>query len=441
MSRLLDTLRRSLALRLMLWFLLTAAAVSIVLHLSVGLALRDQFESSIIPHIRQYHRYIRQEIGNPPDIERAREIAARTPVDIFIDGPARHWSSTGQAFDATEVEFHRYRGRRLRIGEWRERVVLQSLLGKHTLYLAFPRQAGRHPARLIALLSVLAILTLAFVVLRRLLRPVQQIRDGVRRIGHGDLQHRLDARRHDDLGELAAEINRMADDIQRMLEAKRELLLGISHELRTPLTRLRVATELLDDEAARQRLQADLSEMEQLLGELVEGERLNQRHRSLQRTPIDPDALVARVVEELPDSDQVSLELAAGDRTVALDEVRMRLLLRNLLSNALRHNRATLGPVQVVTARDDAGLTIEIRDHGTGIAAQHLPHLTEPFYRVDASRQRQTGGYGLGLYLCRLIAEAHGGALTIASDDNGTRVSVTLPANATFNEPGTGTAR
>jgi signal transduction histidine kinase len=103
------------------------------------------------------------------------------------------------------------------------------------------------------------------------------------------------------------------------------------------------------------------------------------------------------------------------------------LLLKNLLENALRYSPATQAPV-LRCCYDEQQLYLTLQDQGPGIAAEHLPHLTEPFYRVDPARQRKTGGYGLGLYLCRMIAQAHGGSLTIESvPGQGTTVTVILP--------------
>jgi signal transduction histidine kinase len=116
------------------------------------------------------------------------------------------------------------------------------------------------------------------------------------------------------------------------------------------------------------------------------------------------------------------------DINVVADEVRVRLLLKNLLDNALRHTPAGSPPPELTLEQRDHVAELTITDHGTGIEPQHLPHLSEPFYRADAARLRETGGYGLGLYLCRVIAEAHGGTLHIDSQPGqGTQVRVSLP--------------
>ena len=117
--------------------------------------------------------------------------------------------------------------------------------------------------------------------MRWLFEPVGAIRHGAAEIGRGNFQHRIEAARSDELGELADDINRMADDVQRMLDAKRQLLFGISHELRSPISRLRLALELYADREGMSELRDDVQEMEKIISTLLEAERLNSRHASI----------------------------------------------------------------------------------------------------------------------------------------------------------------
>jgi signal transduction histidine kinase len=122
---------------------------------------------------------------------------------------------------------------------------------------------------------------------------------------------------------------------------------------------------------------------------------------------------------------QVNIDLAADMPVLSLDATRLRLLTRNLLSNAVRYSDDAPPSLRARVA--DNTLSIEVQDSGEGINAQDIDKLTEPFYRVDPSRTRSTGGFGLGLYLCRLICEAHGGELLFASSPGvGTTVTATL---------------
>ncbi len=132
-----------------------------------------------------------------------------------------------------------------------------------------------------ALGATVVILTLLYGVISYLFRPVAAIERGVHRIGNGEVSYRLVVPRSDEIGLLAASINKMADNIEDMLEAKRQLLLAISHELRTPITRSKIALSMVDDEAIKKHVSEDLDEMNRLIHELLESERLRGNHTPL----------------------------------------------------------------------------------------------------------------------------------------------------------------
>jgi signal transduction histidine kinase len=212
-----------------------------------------------------------------------------------------------------------------------------------------------------------------------------------------------------------------------MLEAKRALLLAVSHELRSPLTRARLNAELVADGPARDALLRDLAAMRDLIGDLLEGERLASGHAALQREPTDLVVLVRELLaEQFAD---LPLQLALPDDLppLPLDRTRLRLALRNLLDNARRHGAATARPPLLRIGRDGDEVRLTLRDFGPGVDPAQLPHLAEPFYRPDAARQRATGGVGLGLHLCRLVAQAHGGALELRNAEPGLEAELRLP--------------
>jgi len=172
--------------------------------------------------------------------------------------------------------------------------------------------------------------------------------------------------------------------------------------------------------------------MASLVTDLLESERLASPHAALHREPVDLASLAREVLAELlprhPAAAAVAIDAPAALPTPALDRARIRLLLRNLLDNALRHGADAAQPPELHLRPDGAGLRITVRDHGPGVPADQLPHLAEPFYRPDAARTRATGGVGLGLYLCKLVAQAHGGTFTLRNALPGLEAVVTLPA-------------
>jgi signal transduction histidine kinase len=424
--------RYSLSGKLVLLYLLMAVLFVVLVGGSLGKVLRDHFNYNLRPHLRQYLEYVRQDIGTPPDRQRARAIANKLHIDIHIVGADGDWSSNGKPLDYPALVMdYRFQQDGIEYGRARlgSREIVMARYGDDTLYFDVP---NIHPDRKrrswTPILILLFILFLLYYLTRRMIRPVAALTSGVRRFGQGDLDYRIKLKCRDELGELADNFNEMADDIQQMLDAKRQLLLAISHELRSPLTRAKVSLELIDDELQRQELGKDLVEMDTLIEELLETERLSTSHRVLNTQVCSLHRVIEDVLRDHFTGCDIGKVLCPEAITLDVDGRRLKLLLKNLLDNAVRHTPEGAAPPQIELCGHNDAVTLSVRDYGEGIAAQHIPLLTEPFYRGDASRRRDTGGYGLGLYLCRIIAEAHGGRLSIQSEmREGTTVAVTLP--------------
>jgi signal transduction histidine kinase len=436
-------LAHSLRVRLVVMFVLLAMAMAGAFLFGMQRALSVGWRDAARPLLMDYVDHLAGEIGSPPSIERAQALVQRLPVTVRISGPDVNWRSHPAA---AEVDSRWREG--WTEDDWRRhepRILERTTLDGHRIQFGLNTQIWHNHPRLVGwiTLGVLLVLTaLAYARVRRMLRPLDQIRDGAQRFGSGDFSQPIPVRhpRHpDELGVLAATINTMAVDLQTMLDAKRTLLLAISHELRSPLTRARLNTELLPDTADlqpnREALLRDLALMRDLVTDLLESERLASPHAALQRETTDIGALVGEVVASLEGAPPVQQDIAADLPPLQLDRARMRLLLRNLLDNALRHSLGAAQPprISVLPETIDApgsapGVCITVRDHGAGVPDAALPHLAEPFYRPDAARERATGGVGLGLYLCKLVVLAHGGSFAVQNAQPGLQVVVTLPS-------------
>ena len=410
-------LRRSLGLRLVGLFVLLALAITLIFLFGMQRALSGSWQGLVQPLVADYVDRLAADLGTPPDVERAQALADRLPLSIRIDGPAVHFDSHPRR------SAWQQRHSDAEAGWW---LLTRSTADGHRIIFGVGDVAWEHRPRTIGWLTLTALLLLtgaAYLYVRRLFRPLDDIRAGALRFGQGDFATPIPLRRADELGDLAQQVNTMAADLQRMLDAKRGLLLAISHELRSPLTRARLNAELVAEGSARDGLLRDLAEMRDLIGDLLESERLAAGHAALQREPVDLNLLVT----EQASGQAVELQLAEGLPLLALDRMRIRLVLRNLIDNALRHG-GDERPAQLSTRLDDRMVVLAVRDFGPGVDAALLPQLAEAFYRPDAARTRSAGGVGLGLYLCRLVAQAHGGRLALRNAEPGLEVTVSLPA-------------
>lgn len=448
MKQLLLQLKRSLSARLLAVFAVTSILLSALLFIAIAHAFTSNWRANVRPHLEQILDFISEEIGDPPNTKSADDLAERLPVNIYIVGPDGTYSTNGQDLNIDDESFTKrthgaYKRRVPENSSYafsgdENRTLLRSDVGEYQVFyeLAHLNDAKQRRGFITpALLIALCMLMLCFLVIKRMLRPVRDIRDGVKLMGEGDLSHRVPIRHDNDLGQLAGSINTMASDIEQMLDAKRQLLLGASHELRTPLTRAKVAVQLLDESKQRQLLEEDLLEMEQLIADILESERMKSGHAALHQTPVDLIKLAQSVVNEMH-SDNIIVQSPSSISLIQGDETRLRILIRNLLSNAIKHNDNDRAKVSINIEQIHEQIQLSVSDSGPGIAEEHINTVTEPFFRIDQSRTRATGGFGLGLHLAKLIAEAHNGSLHIKSSTagngtSGTNIVITLPLSLT----------
>jgi signal transduction histidine kinase len=253
--------------------------------------------------------------------------------------------------------------------------------------------------------------------------------------------------RRDEIGDLARSFNRMAEQIQQLRLAERELLGDVSHELRTPLARMRVVLDLASDadpERTRRyvrEIATDLSELEQLIDDIIASSRLDPdaAHWAEARPPLHPrpitvrslvDAARSRFTERWPGR-ELTCRGASDDLVVSGDPIWLRRALDNLVDNARKYSAdhtAIAIAVGEAALPGGPGIRVEVIDRGAGIAREDWPRVFTPFFRADRSRTRATGGVGLGLVLTRRIVEAHGGTIGFSSEpDVGSRFWFVLP--------------
>ena len=438
MTTIVEHVRKSLFFRLLAIFSVTVVLFIVIIFVSLQ-TISD--ESDAIETIPDYFtrniESIIQDIGTPPNLGNAMRLADELDWTIDIRNPIMQWSSDAQ--NRLDVDEAVYSESLTTDAELRtiggEDIIRVQRSGYDFFMYRRAQNANNLFIIYVGVAIAIGILFLNYLLVNRMLDPVRLLRRGAERIQNGDLGYRVKSNRQDELGELTESINHMADSLQSMLEAKRQLLMAISHELRTPITKAKLRMELMPDNEEKNQLKEDIDEIDLLISDLLEAERLNNEHAVLVSESVKFAEFIQGVTEQFSDYEAgLTLEMPEEDQEFTIDKLRVRLLVTNLLNNAMRHGEEN--PISVKVSFEDGKGIVEVIDRGEGISEEHLSQISEPFYRADSSRQRNTGGFGLGLYLCRLISQAHGGEMIISSKiGDGTHITVKLPRHPPRSEP------
>jgi signal transduction histidine kinase len=283
----------------------------------------------------------------------------------------------------------------------------------------------------LTILCVLALLCYGFA--RYLTNPVRELQQAVDRFGHGDFLARARVNRGDEIGQLARAFNNMADRIQLLMTAERRLLLDISHELRSPLARMSVAVELArmgeDVESHLNRIQKEADRLNALVGELLQVTRAEGDTSRIRSERVALDELLADVVEDgrlEAEARGCGIALESQHVSIAGDPELLRRALENVIRNGIRYSPPGKD-LEVRLSRRDRHACIEVRDYGPGVPEDSLPRIFDAFYRVDADRDRASGGVGLGLAIARRAVELHHGTVTARNAQPGLSVEIDLP--------------
>jgi signal transduction histidine kinase len=244
-------------------------------------------------------------------------------------------------------------------------------------------------------------------------QPLTQLAVAARGLGEDLHQPPLSEDGPSEVREAAQAFNAMQQRIRHDIEERERFLAAVSHDLKTPVTRLRLRSELLQDEHLRERTLRDLDEMQQMLTGALDF--LRGKSGNEEAGPIDMVALLESLVD---DQAELGHEVALTSPGAARIEGRPQALRRavgNLIENALKYGEH----VHVELKVGDDGLRIIVEDAGPGLPEEELEKVFAPFYRVESSRNRETGGVGLGLAIVRQIARNHGGNVTLANRPGG----------------------
>ncbi len=279
-------------------------------------------------------------------------------------------------------------------------------------------------------LAVLCVLVVSYKMLNAQLSPIKSAIDSATHISRGNLKYRIVRHPRNDLGKLTHGLNGMAENLEELFASKNELLLSVSHELRSPMARMKVLLALLSKDETVSKLNREINKMDDIVEQLLESERLRDPQKLLNlETYFFPNVLMD-IIGSFDNAENISLEGSLPEITIDIDIGRFKFLVRNLIENALKHSDSA-SPVLIKCRREQAKLFIVVRDFGCGIDANFLSKIFEPFSQSDDINNRGNQGIGLGLFLCKRIALAHNGDLTVKSESGkGSEFTFWLPVTS-----------
>ncbi len=422
----------SIFFKLMLVILLAGLGINMAIILFFG-AFRHHIASSYHPHLNRYVDYLLKDIGDPPDLERARKIAAETNMIISYEGKDQTWTT---ATAPTVVPLNRFRIRHrennIEAGSFRGNYLVRIKQTQGRLTFLLTQQHGAEKKirviGFVLLFFITGLMAFAYITIRWVLKPLRWLKHGVDEAARGELSHRVPVKGSDELRDLSVSFNTMTERLQHLIRSKEQLLLDVSHELRTPITRMKVALAMMPHSEDREGIEEDLKEIEKKITQLLETARSIKIKASLSCATVDLPDLIRNTVQLLETGrPAIHIDPMPGVQ-IRLDAEKISQALKNILENSQKYSPDDAQPIQVSLVIEAQKAVVKVQDFGIGIGKEDLDFIFEPFYRADKARSPQLEGYGLGLSLAKNIVEAHGGEIEIHSEiDHGTVARILLP--------------
>jgi len=422
---------RSIFARLVMIMLIMAASLLLIVSVFYYHVVNPRMNESFALLIKAHARIL---IERQPDLQQARAYSQHLNLEIRFEGNDSSWTTDEDIPTVAELEHvpdpgrvSFYIGSAYPSGPY---FIAEAPEGIYVFGSPINDDfAEIHHQILISLLAVMGIVFLAaYLILKRTLRPLKLLTTGVQQLSEGKLDVEVPKQTHDEFGALTDSFNRMASRVRDMVQAREQLLLDVSHELRSPLTRMKVALALVPDDARKQDMAADINEMEIMVTELLELNRL-AAGVDIQTEQLHLVPLIHGVVERFEGRPPGVVVNAATQQVILNAEPeRLRTVLRNLIENAIKFSLPDSRAVEVnVTVADDHAVVCVV-DDGVGVQSDDTDRLFEPFLRVDPSRSRKTGGFGLGLSICKRIIDAHDGTIAMERNEGrGVTLRLTWP--------------
>jgi len=267
--------------------------------------------------------------------------------------------------------------------------------------------------------------------------PIRGVTAAVERFGMGDLSARVKSTRRDEIGRLARSFDEMADRLETLLTSERRLLQDISHELRSPLTRLKFAIRLgrtaPSPELVIDRVERDVNRMTSLVSEIVEMTRMEGDPQACKFELVKLGEIICETVDDCRIEAQLyhgcTIRVEGRLSEVVGDRELLRRAVENVLRNAIRYSPEHAN-IDLTLAENSHAAIITVRDYGAGVPEESLTQIFEPFFRVEAARDEQSGGLGLGLSIAARAIRLHRGTITARNASPGLQVQIRIPSTS-----------
>lgn len=418
-------------LTIFLKLVLTVLVFGLLLNICVIIVFRlttdDKPRRYLRDFMRKMEKSIVYDIGIPPDTVKAKQICDDLDIEMRFESPVRVWTTSNDVPALGDILSNPDNRDRFENDE----SFIAHYLGKPYSIIRYPQgvfiikpfdPAGLfRPERaiLLLILFITVVIILLYFLLRKIFRPLRDLSAAVHQIGDGNYNYKVPVNTTDELGELAGSMNEMSAKISSSINSKEQLLIDVSHELRSPLTRIKLGLEV---DSPREKIEEDVLEMEKMVTSLLENYRSDAEFGNIKPELTDIAELLEETIAEYDLPQRLKFQMPKEEITIMADLNKMQVVFRNLIDNALKYSS---DEVAISITEQGGEVLISFKDKGIGIAPEDLKYIFEPFYRSDRSRSRKTGGFGLGLSICKKIIDAHKAEIIFSSKVNlGTEVTL-----------------
>lgn len=422
--------RLNLYARFFLLFTATTLLLVVLIVLGSFALSEDEAKSILADRQEALHEMMVNLVSGPIDIDMLKAEAKKNRVAIQIHHGEQVWR-TGENLPApSELQEHA-----VPLGQ----LYFTKADGQYLIYttsndttIAVTSQIANlivYPNWLVfwPWLAAICVLFVSYRILNNQLKPINQAVDSATQISRGNLQHRIALHPNNELGRLTLGLNDMAENLEQLFASKNELLLSVSHELRSPMARMKVLLALLSQDETVSKLGREINQMDKIVEQLLESERLRDSHKLINLETYYFPNVINDVLNSFDEARNLSLESNIPEIAIQIDLGRFKFLVRNLIENALKHS-INESPVLVYCQQEHGELVIRVRDFGPGIEKHFLSDIFEPFSQANDVKNRSQKGVGLGLFLAKRIALAHGGDLLVESEvGKGSEFTFRLP--------------